>query len=467
MKKIRFIFLSILLSISLYIPCFSCFAQGNEWTLEQKIRFFGNGIYKIFTDISGVLLPSGLNGSDLQTDFQAYVLNHDVIQDNMSYDEWIAHEIGISYQNGDNGEADVVYSPLFQNTVNNYVAYWLSENNEPYYVYSWGTSELENICSDTVQYSQLTNFIREHDDSIIRIPLISSYSYRAERIYVYSDIPSEYFWVFASNVNNIECINVSAYSNLINNFQRTVTEYRYDRSSNTYILNNTSSSNNGVSGTFKLNSYLPLHYQGVDVQHLSGHYIFVDSVATQYIVYKSTSQLNNVTQGVQNYYVTDSYNTNNFQNSNNITDSYNTTVSNVNNTVTYSNVADYVNNYYVENNSYPTINNVYNYINNYVPPTDGGGGGSGGSGSDFDWSFLGTIGEFLGGLIEGVGNVLSGILSTLTDVIDMFIGENGLPNVISQLISYFLPFLPEWVPTLIGFSVVLALILGIIKLIRG
>lgn len=49
----------------------------------------------------------------------------------------------------------------------------------------------------------------------------------------------------------------------------------------------------------------------------------------------------------------------------------------------------------------------------------------------------------------------------------MFIGENGLPNVIGQLISYFLPFLPDWVPTLIGLSVVLALILGVIKLIRG
>lgn len=459
MKKIRYIFLSILLSISLYIPCFNCYAQGVSWTAEEKIRYIGNAFYKIFTDISGVLVPSGLNGSDLQRDFQAYVLNSDVIQDNMTYDEWIASEIGITYKNGSSGDADITYSATFQNTVNNFAHDYLDEYRDYYYVYSLPA----NCYLDSswfynkpkIDYDNFISFIREHDDNFLYFwgGSVSDSFYIVE--YAAPDYQLLKYNGGVFNANNIGTFLYKDWQ-LIPKSEFNL--YKYTYSTHEWI--ETSFSNPTANNSEQILFYM------YEVSNISANSEknCIDMQSSQYQVFTTLSAMQNNSLGVQSYYVTDSYNSNWVDNS--ITDSYNTTTTAVNNTVSYQDVANYVNNYYVENNSYPTTNTVYNYINNYVP-SDNGGGSSGSNGGDFDWSFLGTIGDFLGGLIEGVGNVLSGILSTLTDVIDMFIGENGLPNIISQLIAYFLPFLPEWIPTLIGFSVVLALILGIIKLIRG
>ena len=189
----------------------------------------------------------------------------------------------------------------------------------------------------------------------------------------------------------------------------------------------------------------------------------------------TVEDMKNGSVGLQSYYVTDSYNTEH------TTDSFNTTVSNIENSVNYQDVNNYVNNYYIQNTTYPSSQDVYNYINNYDGSGGGSCGGDSGSGSDdkedddgFDWGWLKSIGDFIKGLLNALSAVVSGILDVLTSIIDLFIGTDngdgtrtgGLPNIIGQLIAYFMPFLPSWVGTLIGFSIVLAVIIGVIRFLR-
>lgn len=446
MKKIRFIFLSMLLSISLYIPCFNCYAQGDTWTDSQKTQFFAEGFYKIVTDICGLILPTGLGGQNLQADYQNYVLNNNWIQSNMSYDEWIASQISGAYINGSSGNADITFSADLQNSLKDWSKYYIDNNLGFVYGYSTNASSYLSFFTNQEEYHSFLDFISSNSDKLVIIN-------GNPNSLILVDVP--YSFVKYNYDTTLSIYNTRLYNGWSIFRQNEVQWWSMDHTIRDYVQNTVTSGG-------QINTNFILSYSPSQQSPSVNQSWVVNQNITQYIIYNSLDSLKGSSEGVQDYYVTDSYN--NTQ----VSETYNTTTNNVNNSITYGDVQNYVNNYYVENNSYPTSNIVYNYINNYTPPDNGGGsGGDNGGGNSNIWDFLGTIGDVLGGLIEGVGNVLSGILAALTDVIDMFIGENGLPNVISQLISYFLPFLPEWIPTLIGFSVVLALILGIIKLIRG
>lgn len=462
LRKCKYFLLSFVFFISTLLPCISVYAQGTSWTAEEKVRFVGNAFYKIFTDISGVLVPSGLNGQNLQRDFQSYVLNSDVIQNNMTYDEWIASEIGITYKNGDSGDADIVYSPSFQNTVNNFAHDWVNNNNGYIFGYSQSCSEFRTYFNSQVDYDNFVSFVNQHDNNILLVTQLKNVSNNPIGIYEileFSDVP--YDFVKYSRTDQYTFFYIYKDWTLKNKYSDVSLSWVYDFDNHTWSSRSLSSNNSVM-----IKNPILENSSGLTVPFNSSQYFMViDSTINQYQIFNSVSAMRDSSQGVQPYYITDSFNSNWQDNS--ITDSYNTTTTSVNNTISYEDVSNYVNNYYVENNSYPSTNTVYNYINNYVPPDNGGNGGDNGGGGSNIFDFLGTIGDFLGNLIQGIGNVISGILSALTDVIDMFIGENGLPNVIGQLISYFLPFLPDWIPTVIGLSVTLALLIGIVKLIRG
>lgn len=444
MKKIRFIFLSMLLSISLYIPCFSCYAQGDVWTNSQKTQFFAEGFYKIVTDICGLILPTGLGGQNLQADYQTYVLNNNWIQSNMSYDEWIASQISGAYINGSSGNADITFSVDLQNSLKSWAKNYIDNNLGYVYGYSVNASSYLSLFTNQDDYHAFLDFVSSHNDKLILVNNNPS---------SLITIDVDFNFVKYSYNSSLDAYQCSLYSgwNLFKYNQLTFWDYN---SQTKQYVGSTNTNTSDMTDKFLLSA------EPSQVVNRNEKRVVTQNIS-QFIIYNSLSSLQGATEGVQDYYVTDSYN------NSQVSQTYTTTTNNIDNSITYGDVQNYVNNYYVENNSYPTTNIVYQYITNYVPSGNGGSGGDNGGGNSNIWDFLGTIGDVLGGLIEGVGNVLSGILATLSDVIDMFIGENGLPNVISQLISYFLPFLPDWIPTLIGFSVVLALILGIIKLIRG
>ena len=351
LRKCKYFLLSFVFFISSLLPCISVYAQGTSWTAEEKIRYVGNAFYKIFTDISGVLVPSGLNGSDLQRDFQAYVLNSDVIQDNMTYDEWIASEIGITYQNGDSGIADITYSPTFQNTINNFAHEWVDENVGYIFAYSYAVNAYQGLYSSQEDYNNFVSFVREHEDHILLFNSIM----QNKGVYTIYELDNEDIEIVKySSIDSNTRIKVNFYKDWTLIYRGAFYLWTYNFTNKTWTRSDTKYdvSNQAILSMFENPTYSASP---------NGHVI--NSQSVQYQVYKSVDYMRQATQGVQPYYVTDSFNSNWQDNS--ITDSYNTTTTAVNNTVSYEDVSNYVNNYYVENNSYPTTNTVYNYINNY------------------------------------------------------------------------------------------------------
>lgn len=111
--------------------------------------------------------------------------------------------------------------------------------------------------------------------------------------------------------------------------------------------------------------------------------------------------------------------------------------------------------------------------------TGNGSGGATSDGSDFDLGFLGTIGRLIGSLITGIGDLLSGIIGGIVDtvlsLIDMITGENGiiskLTNLFDTNIGGFLTSIFDWLPpeivTLWSAGIILGVLFGILRIIRG
>lgn len=450
LRKCKYFLLSFIFFISSFLPCMYCHAQGETWTDSEKAEFFSQGFYHIVCDVAGLIFPTGLGGADLKRDFEAYVVQGPWIQNNMSYDDWIAHEITGVYINGNSGNSDITISADLQNAIKEWGKYYIDNNLGFVYGYTFNASSLLYLYSNQDDYHAVLDLISSHSDSIIIIQIPARNS--IPQYFYELPLSSTIGFVKSSSDDIKQTYNCDIYDGWDKLPLQSFNIYKLNTS------NHTISQQSNVSGAVygklsQINNNTPTYNYN--------DYYFISQNINQYQIYNSLNALKQGSEGVQGYYVTDSYNTNE------VTDSYNTTTNNINNSITYGDVQNYVNNYYVENNEYPTTNIVYQYITNYVPSDNGGSGDDNGGGNGNIFDFLGTIGDFLGNLIEGIGNVLSGILSAITDVIDMFIGENGLPNVIGQLVNYFLPFLPDWVPTVIGLSVTLALLIGIVKLIRG
>ena len=295
LRKCKYFLLSFLFFISSFLPCIYSHAQGNAWTAEEKIRYVGNAFYKIFTDISGVLVPSGLNGQDLQRDFQAYVLNSDVIQDNMSYDDWIASEIGITYQNGDSGNADIIYSPTFQNTVNNFAHDWIEENTGFIYGFSSQSSDYLTLFSSQEQYNAFRTLLSDNQGKLILTYNISNGFGSA--VYV-CDIPTDYSFVLKNLYNSIY-YNVSFYKDwtLFDSSNATFVRYVWDSNNSRYNQFTSSVNTSGI--------LLPTQSDLLSTSPSTTVPFFIENQRNQYIIYKSLTALQNGSVGVQEYYVTD------------------------------------------------------------------------------------------------------------------------------------------------------------------
>ena len=163
------------------------------------------------------------------------------------------------------------------------------------------------------------------------------------------------------------------------------------------------------------------------------------------------------------------------------------TVDNSNvNTVTYGDVISYVNDSHDTNNNYPDNSTVNTWIettnnnnNSGGGSGDDSGGGSGGSGSDdsgsiFDW--LKTLGKALGDLISGVGNFLSEIVAGLVDAITNLLDAittlitgvlESLTNIFSGLIEFIFAGLPDDIRNVLSLALTVAILISVLKLIRG
>lgn len=152
------------------------------------------------------------------------------------------------------------------------------------------------------------------------------------------------------------------------------------------------------------------------------------------------------------------------------------------NTVTYGDTTSYITDYYDENQNPPIMPQINNYITqqNEQNVNSGGGSGSGGdSGSDspsdiFGW--LKQLGAVLSSLIKGVGEflteIVSGLVSAITDLLESLSGLvtgvlESLTNIFSGLISFLFDGLPDEVKSVLTLGLTVALLITVIKLIRG
>lgn len=433
-----------------FVPQISVYAVGDSWTDTQKYTYFQNNFDDINTRLNGVII----NQNRLEESFEDYLSeyreNNNISGSNQDF---ISNNTNISYQNGSSGDAVIEFSQTLRQVMRDWIDAYLDSNTGFIYGYSVGTAQFSSIYPSQTDYHNFLNFVSDHDSSILIGNLYSTgYFYQ-----IYEITGNKPQFVLKNTSNGI--INTSVSINWSTVQYTDYVIWSYDTSTHEWISTTPSQ---GSAFPWRQNIYFK---ESIGITSLQDACV-LDLNSSQYIIYKSDSAMRNGTEGIQDYYtVSDSYNSS-------ISGSYNTTTNNVSNTLTNSDVNNYINNYYVQNGSYPTPNQVNVYITNNIDNGSDSGGGSGGDnggGSDNSniWEFLDSIGEFIGHLISSLGEVLSGILSLLTDVIDLFIGEEGLPNVFSQLVSYYLGFLPEEFLRLIELFVVCVLIVGVIKLIRG
>ena len=176
-------------------------------------------------------------------------------------------------------------------------------------------------------------------------------------------------------------------------------------------------------------------------------------------------------QGVSPYYVSS-----NWQNFG-VNGNYSYDSSNSNN-VTYGDVINYITEYQESNNDYPSPTTINVYIDNNNPSGGGNSGGSGGGngGGSGIGDVLGTLGSLIGSLISGIGQFLIGIFQGLVNAINSLLSLIGdaiggivesIPSAFNDFMTAILGWLPpEWT-AIISASLLIMVIVGIIKLIRG
>lgn len=127
----------ILLSISvLYTPMYVYASEstGSVWTDSEKLRWYSQKWYYLLTDAIGVIISMDIG--DLQEDYRRYVMEEDWIQNNLTYDEWVADSLNLRYEDGDSGNADVSMSADMVNSMKAWWQEYASENLGFIYVYS-------------------------------------------------------------------------------------------------------------------------------------------------------------------------------------------------------------------------------------------------------------------------------------------------------------------------------------------
>ena len=209
---------------------------------------------------------------------------------------------------------------------------------------------------------------------------------------------------------------------------------------------------------------------------------FVSVGRQQAIIYKAYEIYAQYPNGVMPYY----YNNTVWQDFSSSSGDYTFSPTNIN-TVTYGDVSEYIDNSYQDNDYYPDNSTVNNWIENTneenITNNNGGGSGGddsgGGSGSDdsidiFGWlkqlgavigSLIKGLGEFLTEVLDGIVSALNTLLEGLSSIIETV--TEAIPSVFMEFIKACFDWMPdEWIALLTA-SLLLMILWGIIKLIRG
>ena len=434
-KQLFSVFLSIVFIFGSLFPSISAHATVFEWT--DKLNEVFHDFFQAGTGV--ILAPIG----GIKDSFTQWLGNSNYVPDGTSPEEWVQNNY---YYNSDNdsstGSADLI------NAMRDYASDYIDRNGLKY-VYTSASSDYVTQFSDMDKYNAFQSIVQ----SLGFCAVYSSNS--PNSVYVY-DCDSFVYYSQMTSYGN--AYRVKCYKDWTNIGRTSGSMYTYNSVSKRYEL---------VEPT-NFQSLEPCFLNSLNGEIPNGFCVFVTPTREQRIMYMTVDSMKYGSVGAQPYYVTDSYNTSHTDSS--ITFSGN----DLSRQISYQSVNDYINSYYVTNLSYPTTQTIYNYINNYNGDNgngngddNGNGNGNGNGNNDHQgfWNAVDAITSFLGNLIDALGNIVSGILDALTNFVDVL--KDGIPNVIGDLIEYFLPFLPVEIITLVSLSVTFAVIIFVIKTIRG
>lgn len=357
------------------------------------------------------------------------------------------------------------------NITNNYIS------SDGYYIgYTYDISSIGNYFG--TKYSSLCEMVEMYQDNYNVILygdnlfIISKNNYKA----IYADNfggPDNYFIGYYSIVDG-SVVNFP--------WRNAFKQFRFNYNANVNAFEEVSvGGSNDIIGSF-ISSNLENNV-GYNNFYSGYQYLLTFERRESYKIYRSLALV--PSSGRAPYY----YNNDVWQDFSTSQGDYTFSPSNIN-SVTYGDVINYQDQYYDDHGYYPDQSQVNNYIDNTHNENinnsgggsgdgdgDGEGGGSGdgdGIGDIFGW--LKGLGSAIASLIKGLGEFLTEIIAGLTEAITELLSgiSNLIISVTETIPSAFMDFLHacfDWMPDewvgLFGACVLVMVLYGIIKLIRG
>lgn len=467
MKKFFSVFM-IITSLLLSMQC-RVYASDNTTPIVQKYQEWKDKLdsypdptnwVEELVNTTGVIVDTSVFLRDVPI---AIIKQYFGLDENASTDD-VKVYIDQNISEGEDGYLKVTDS--FKNNVINIANYFT--DYQRCYVHSYSLQDVSNRFPSVLAYNEWIKFMNEN--------------YSA---------PGQYLFCYISNINYIGVWDLSSVPYLIAVGKGTISNpisvaiyngeiKSFPNFAKRYKFNGTLWVEDGNQYNAANPTYCLLDYNSVS--NVSGAYQYVFSKNRVGIrFFESLSDVSVSSILTQPYY----YNNQTWNNIRTSTGDYTFSPDN-SNTISYNDALNYINSFNTENGYPPTVPDINIHIENKddenKQPSGGGGSGgddSGGSGIGdigdiFGWlkalgsviaSLIKGVGEFvteiMGGIVEAINTLLDGLSNIITTVTE------AIPSVFMQFIQACFDWMPdEWI-SLLTASLLLMVLWGIIKLIRG
>lgn len=400
----------------------------SNWTDVQKADYFKTNFTRLLARVVGVVRGSDSADSVFNSFKNLYYT--DTIQQNMTWEQWLAQDLGWTFD--DKGNPTITLSVSCQNAMQKAVDDWIDTQGY-FYAYSLPIGDFVSEYRQKESYDKIVSLLETNE-------FVGIYVASSEHILL-----DENFGAFVLK----ETFNSgSLYSCKL--YDKNWTQIK------PHWINIDDTISQSYTDTLQLSS-IPY------LQNYSNWFYVVSKKPLRLKVYRSLDSFKADSVGTQTYYITNDYSKGATYNTTETIDN-----STIQNTISYETVQNFNQQYYDEHNTTANYETINNYITNYYETINNNGGSGGGSSGDsgggiFDW--LGSVGEILGSLIKALGDIVVGLLDGIATVITSFI--DTLPTQVNNLFGTLFDWLPPEIRSLIVLSITLSLIWGIIKLIRG
>ena len=269
------------------VPSISAYAVGDSWSSGQSYTYFQNNFDDINTRLNGVII----NQNQLRESFEDFLEEYRDdynIPSGTSNSTWIGDNISGTYQNGSSGVSDLAFSETFRQAMRDWCNTYIETNTGFVYGFSSSSAQYLQQFSDQDKFHAWLDVLNANQGKIIITSSSSSLRVLDGNVQFVAD----------SYESSYGSYNTSLY---VNWQQSDISYTEYVWNGSTYV--STEYSNFG-SGRINVSKIVPMS-SGL-ISFYSPNLVSLNTLQVQ--LYKSTDAMRNGTEGVQDYYVTDSYN---------------------------------------------------------------------------------------------------------------------------------------------------------------